>query len=288
MEQRQNAKQAGSSRSILTGPQLLELIERSPRMPLRDEDAARLAAMKSWQFGNDGAKRAWSIGSGRLIILVHGWGGIGAQMAPLAAAIAAAGFRCVLFDALGHGESDVGRIGFDRFGDDVAELCASLGEMPFALVGHSAGALGMMAARYRHGISAQHYVCLAMPLFPYVPLETLKGKFLFSDEYLAPLKPELAGQFDRSWAALEAGCVFAENPQGKLTLVYDRADPRVRHGDADAIAALWPDARVIKTDGLGHNRILRNPEVIAAIDTVLGNSEPVIDSGRMPIDTVKA
>jgi Serine aminopeptidase, S33 len=288
MEQRQNAKQAGSSRSILTGPELLELIERSPRMPLRDEDAARLAAMKSWQFGNEGAKRAWSIGSGRLAILVHGWGGIGAQMAPLAAAIAAAGFRCVLFDALGHGQSGSGRIGFDRFGDDVAELCASLCEMPYALIGHSAGALGMMAARYRHGLSAQHYVCLAMPLFPYVPLETLKARFHFADEQLLPLKPVLAGQFDRSWPALEAGCVFAQNPGGQLTLVYDRADPRVRHTDADTIAALWPDARVMKTDGLGHNRILRNPEVIAAIDTMLGNSKSVIDSGRMPIDTVKA
>jgi pimeloyl-ACP methyl ester carboxylesterase len=275
MEQRQNAKQAGNSRSILTGPELLELIERSPRMPLRDEDAARLAAMKSWQFGDGGAKRAWSIGSGRLVILVHGWGGIGAQMAPLAAAIAAAGFRCVLFDALGHGQSGVGRIGFDRFGDDVAELCVSLGEAPYALIGHSAGALGMMAARYRHGLSAQHFVCLAMPLFPYVPLETLKARFHFTEEQLLPLKPVLADQFDRSWSALEAGCVFAQNPGGQLTLVYDRADPRVRHTDADRIAALWPDARVMKTDGLGHNRILRSPEVIAAIDALLCSSGPV-------------
>jgi YD repeat-containing protein len=108
-----------------------------------------------------------------------------------------------------------------------------------------------------------------------VPLETLKARFHFTEEQLLPLKPVLADQFDRSWSALEAGCVFAQNPGGQLTLVYDRADPRVRHTDADRIAALWPDARVMKTDGLGHNRILRSPEVIAAIDALLCSSGPV-------------
>jgi pimeloyl-ACP methyl ester carboxylesterase len=281
MDQYPQAKTADSARHTLSGPGLLELIERSPRMPLRDEDAAQLACMETWLFGDDANKRAWSIGTGRLVVLVHGWGGIGAQMAPLAAAIAAAGFRCVLFDALGHGQSGSGRIGFDGFGDDVAELCASLGENPYALIGHSAGALGMMAARYRRAVSAQQFVCLAMPIFPYVPLETLKAKFGFTDEMVLPLKPALAAQFDRSWAELEAGCVFAQRSNEHLTLVYDRSDPRVRHTDADTIAALWPGTRIIKTEGLGHNRILRSPEVIAAIDAALGSSGPITKRGNL-------
>lgn len=252
----------------LSGSELLELIANSPRMPLREEDAALLARMETFTFGGERARQAWSIGSGPLVVLVHGWGGIGAQMAPLAAALAAAGFRCVLFDALGHGQSADGKIGFDTFGDDTAQLCALLGEVPHALIGHSAGALGMMAARYRHGLSAAHYVCLAMPIFPYVPLETLKTKFGFADQQLQALQPILAAQFSRTWAELQAGIVFAEDPQGQLTLIYDRADSRVRHGDADRIAALWPGAKIIKTDNLGHNRILRSPEVIAAIDAI--------------------
>jgi pimeloyl-ACP methyl ester carboxylesterase len=261
-------------RSVGTsGPDLLELIANSPRMPLREDDAAQLSAMESLSFGHGAERRAWSVGAGPFIMLVHGWGGIGAQMAPLALALAAAGFRCVLFDALGHGQSAEGKVGFDTFANDTAALCDHLGASPKTMIGHSAGALGMMAARYRHGLSAEHYMCLAMPLFPYVPLETLKRKYDLEDRQLLPLKPLLAAQFRRSWAQLEAGCVFTDNPQGQLTLIYDRADPRVRHEDADKIASLWPDAKIIKTDGLGHNRILRDPRVIAAVKTLLAGSD---------------
>jgi Serine aminopeptidase, S33 len=257
----------------MSGPDLLELIANSPRMPLREDDAAQLSLMEPFSFGYGVERRAWSVGAGPLIMLVHGWGGIGAQMAPLAMALAAAGFRCVLFDALGHGQSAEGKIGFDTFANDTAALCDDLGASPKAMIGHSAGALGMMAARYRHRLSAEYYICLAMPLFPYVPLETLKEKYGFADQQLLPLKPLLAAQFGRSWADLENGCVFADDPQGQLTLIYDCADPRVQHRDADRIASLWPDANIIKTDGLGHNRILRDPQVITAIKTLLAGSD---------------
>jgi pimeloyl-ACP methyl ester carboxylesterase len=269
MQAQWSSHQQSARSGNTTGPELLELISNSPRMPLRDDDAVQLSLMEPFSFGHSAERQAWSVGTGPLVMLVHGWGGIGAQMAPLAGALAAAGFRTVLFDALGHGQSAAGKIGFDTFAKDTAALCEYLGASPKAIIGHSAGALGMMAARYCHGLSAEHYVCLAMPLFPYVPLETLKDKYGFADEQLLPLKPLLAAQFGRSWAELENGCVFADNPKSPLTLIYDRADPRVRHEDADRIAGLWPDAKIIKTDGLGHNRILRDPQVIAAIKTLL-------------------
>lgn len=249
----------------LSGLHLLTLIANSPRMPLREDDAARLAKMEPFAFGTGAVRRGWMTGSGPLVVLVHGWGGIGAQMAPLAEALAGAGFQAALFDALGHGQSDDGPIGFDGFGDDTVALCGYLDQQPHALIGHSAGGLGMMAARYRHGLSAQHYACLAVPLFPYVPLETLMGKLSVGAEQVAPLQPLLAKQFARDWDALTAGCVFSDKPAGQLTLIYDRDDERVRHGDADAIAALWPQAVVKKTDGLGHNRILKDPQVLTAV-----------------------
>mgnify|MGYP000579534825 CR=1 FL=1 len=56
MEQSHNAIEVSARQRILSGGELLELIERSPRMPLRSEDAVRLAMMKTWLFGDDAAK----------------------------------------------------------------------------------------------------------------------------------------------------------------------------------------------------------------------------------------
>jgi len=52
-------------------------------------------------------------------------------------------------------------------------------------------------------------------------------------------------------------------------VIHDRTDRSVSVTDGAAVAAAWPGARLIVTTGLGHNRILRSPEVIAeAVDFI--------------------
>lgn len=48
-------------------------------------------------------------------------------------------------------------------------------------------------------------------------------------------------------------------------IAHDRADKETPYDDALAIAAAWPDVEVRTTDGLGHQRILRDPDVITGI-----------------------
>ena len=50
-----------------------------------------------------------------------------------------------------------------------------------------------------------------------------------------------------------------------LLVVHDVADREVPFERGRAMAEAWPGARLIRTDGLGHKRILRDPEVIAQI-----------------------
>ncbi|WP_369916216.1 hypothetical protein [Plantactinospora sp. KBS50] len=53
--------------------------------------------------------------------------------------------------------------------------------------------------------------------------------------------------------------------------MHDRDDAAVPYGDGVAIAAAWTGATLRATDGLGHHRLLRDPEVIAAVvDFVAG------------------
>lgn len=230
-------------------------------MPLRAKDAELFVGTRTFRFGPGDSRVAWSIGEGPLIVLVHGWGGRGSQMAGLARFLAAEGYRCVVFDAGGHGDSRTESVGYSTFISDSRDLARAINEQAFAWIGHSAGALGMMHARALHGICADRYVCISAPRFPYVALDVLQKHHGASDEVLEHVKPILAAQFQTGWLALEEGEAFVPEPEKPLLLAYDRDDKLVRHADADFVAARWPGATVVKTDGYGHNRILRAPEV---------------------------
>jgi pimeloyl-ACP methyl ester carboxylesterase len=208
------------------------------------------------------------------VVLAHGWGGRGVQMAPLALALAQQGFRCVFHDSAGHGESRREPISFVTIIGDFVALLEHLGETAAAWIGHSAGGQGMMAARARHGVSAtSRYVCLSTPIAPYVPIDALRRETGASDSEIARAKAVFGAHFGQNWEAMERGVLYAPDPGRALLMVQDRADPLVRHEDADRIAAGWPGAVVFKTDGLGHNRVLRDAGVIHRIVAFVADAE---------------
>ena len=56
-------------------------------------------------------------------------------------------------------------------------------------------------------------------------------------------------------------------------IVHDRGDRDVPVAHAERLQHSWPDARLMLTEGLGHRRILRDPEVIAAAVDFLRQDE---------------
>jgi hypothetical protein len=52
--------------------------------------------------------------------------------------------------------------------------------------------------------------------------------------------------------------------------VHDREDKQIPYAMGRAIAAAWPGAELCSTRGLGHQRILRDPDVIGTVMQFLG------------------
>jgi len=237
-------------------------------LPLRPQDAELLDGMETFRFGPDGSRKAWSVGRGPLVILVHGYSGLGVQMASLAIRLANSGFRSVFFDAGGHGASEPEKIGFSTFIRDTGDIVAHLDAEVHALVGHSAGALAMMRARAMYGVKARRYGVINAPLFPYVPLDIMRAVGAPEDA-IDHIKAILSDQFAMSWSELVSGAAYASEDGAGLLAIYDEDDPKVRHSDGDALAEVWPGTRLIKTKGHGHNRTLRAEEVGEAISDFL-------------------
>lgn len=243
--------------------------------PFRPQDRAILERARRIEFGNRPKRVAWILGEGPLVIFVHGWGGRAGQMATLARHVADQGYQSVVFDGRAHGESAGRRIGFDNFIDDIVDLAAHLGQPLHACVGHSAGALCMMVARRLKGLRAARYVCLCAPFAPYVPIHEIRKRLNPSEAILRRCEAFFAGQFDMSWTQMAQGDAFRGDGRDPLLLVYDFDDERVDHADAERIRALWPSARIVKTTGLGHQKVLREPRVLAEVTDFLGRPASV-------------
>lgn len=234
----------------------------TPAEQLAIEQATKL------HYGDHGRNVAWAWGSGPLVILVHGWGGRGSQLAPLATRIAALGFRAVAIDVTGHGASARHHTSWRCFFNDIAALSRSLNDEVYAYVGHSAGGLAMMAARRLSGIRASRYVCICSPSYPLKSVDNLRRRVAPSEAGMHRFQERVARQFETSWAELQAGSSF-DGAGADTLLFYDQRDRFIPPGEGDKIQALCPEARLVKTYAQGHNRILGHADLLQAISEFL-------------------
>jgi non-heme chloroperoxidase len=95
--------------------------------------------------------RDW--GTGRPVLLSHGWPMSGDMWEYQLPALVAAGFRCVAFDRRGFGRSDQPGHGydFDTFADDLAAVVDWLDLRDLTFVGYSMGAGEITRYLSRHG-----------------------------------------------------------------------------------------------------------------------------------------
>lgn len=109
-------------------------------------------------------------GSGRPVVLIHGWPLSAESWSENIDPLAAAGYRVVAYDRRGFGRSDKPAKGYDydHLADDLAGLLEALDLRDVTLVGFSMG--GGEVARYvaRHGQERIHSVVFASAVTPYL------------------------------------------------------------------------------------------------------------------------
>lgn len=260
---------------------MLSLIGATQAVPLSEPEQKAMSTAKPLRYGLDNQNTAWEWGAGPLIILVHGWGGRAAQMAPLAASLATRGYRCVAPDVTGHGDAKKHHTRWSYFLRDVEALTRFLKSEVFAFVGHSAGGMTMMAVRRQARINAQRYVCICAPSYPFPPLNRVKQVLDPSEGVMERFRTYLGREFNFPWRLLEGGESYAA-AGSDLLLIYEERDRFVPHTEGDRIHALCPGSTLIKTQEYSHQRILTAPELPSYIGDFLarkpGSEEPMRQS----------
>jgi pimeloyl-ACP methyl ester carboxylesterase len=80
----------------------------------------------------------------------------------------------------------------------------------------------------------------------------------------------------RAGAAAEARSAAADEDTEAappLLVIHDHRDGVIPHSQGSAIATAWQGAELLSTSGLGHHRILRDPEVVRSAVEFLGSAQ---------------
>ena len=239
----------------------IELFRRPRRhaTPPREQEAMTGATPFEVRAGVSTRLRAWSWGDGPLVILMHGWEGRGSQMAVFAAPLAKAGFCVVTFDAPAHGASTGRKSSLPHFTWALRAVAASQGT-PHAIIAHSMGCASATLA-LRDGLDAQRLVFVAPPLDPSTYTRQFGEIFRLPESTIAGLRNRVEERFVRPWSDYSPA-ESAPHMRAPLLIIHDRNDVEVPYAGGARLAELWPNARLITTDGLGHRRILRDESVI--------------------------
>ena len=211
--------------------------------------------------------RGVSFGSGPVVYLMHGWGGLGAQLGAFVTPLQDSGFRVVSFDAPAHGASDPGPSGPGRshgleFGRALDAVAARFGPA-HTVVAHSMGALPALLAQLHGWLSTEQLVFLA----PMRDLATHFDRFAEQIGMGPRVRRAMTAETERMVGYPVAGIdvlhLARQLPPVSLLVVHDRRDRETLHDDSVRLVDSWPGpARLISTEGLGHRRLLVDARVI--------------------------
>jgi len=207
----------------------------------------------------------WGDGA-RTVLLVHGWEGRGTHLGRFVDPLVAAGFRVVAFDGPAHGASGGSQTDAVNFSRSFATLSQAAGPF-YAIIAHSFGGASTMLAISR-GFPVERAVIIGAPSqLAYVlnrfretvglP-ESVWPHFLRHLEHRMGHPPE---QFD---AAHFSGALRIPG-----LVVHCQDDAEIAIEQAERTRAAWPGSRLLATTGLGHRRILKDPEVISSVAAFL-------------------
>jgi pimeloyl-ACP methyl ester carboxylesterase len=254
----------------------------TPPRPRRSRGEAILGRARRFEVRVEGAAvAAWQWGRGPAVILVHGWGGRAAQLSSFVTPLCERGFSAVAFDAPGHGRSGRGLSSAPEFARALRAVVGAVGRA-HAVVAHSLGAVAVALAM-RDGLDARRVVFLAPPADPPAWVGPFATRLGLAPAVVERMKQRSERRIGRRWRDLDLRRLVP-SLEAPLLVIHDRDDAEVPFGDGASVASAWPGACLLETTGLGHQRVLRDPEVVArAVAFVADGARPACPRCGRPL-----
>jgi predicted alpha/beta hydrolase family esterase len=208
----------------------------------------------------------WGNPDDKIVLLAHGWESRGTALRMYVKPLLAQGFRVVAFDSLGHGESEGERNNLSTNAKLMAEIVRHYNGI-YGCIGHSFGCSSLiyMLQHVDNQLIVERAVFLAVP----------HGIKKIVDNYFIFLKVPNRVQHvfyktieninSRPIEELDVATAHDSVKVGKLLLVHDRFDDVTSLDAAERVVERWDNSYLLITEGYGHFRLAKNPDVILRI-----------------------
>jgi pimeloyl-ACP methyl ester carboxylesterase len=240
------------------------LFRKPPRRAPVEAEARALAGATPERlrsaFGDSVA--TWRWGQGPPVLLVHGWGSRGGRLASYVPALLERGHSAVTFDAPGHGASSGRLSSAPQFVKGIEAVSERFG--PFAgVIAHSMGGCAVSLAM-RDGVRIERAVFLAPVANPGEFSNRFADALGLSDEVMDRMRRRFERRFGYNWQEFDV-TRFVDRFSTPLLVVHDRDDREIPWSDGASIARAWPGAQLVTTQGLGHKRVVDDPDVVSRV-----------------------
>ncbi|HVJ11614.1 MAG TPA: alpha/beta fold hydrolase, partial [Burkholderiales bacterium] len=211
----------------------------------------------------------WGARDAPAVLLAHGWGGNAAQMRPFLFPLLQAGYRVIAYDQPAHGVSEGRLTGLPDFAEVLGQVAGYHGGVE-AVVAHSLGGPGAALALAWNRVSFRKIVLVSPPADLVGYSRRFARWYWIPETVRKAMQNAIEERYGVRWEDLEVARI-APRLAAQALVIHDRSDRMTPWTHGQTVARLWPGARLMLTDGLGHGRILRDEGVtLAAAEFIAG------------------
>ncbi len=237
-----------------------------PRVAERDwqKQLRQRATKTALPFGG-GHIAVYEWGIGPVVLMVHGWGARATHMGKMIEPLVLAGYRVVSFDAPAHGESSGKRTDPVEFAAAVNAVANYAGHVHVAIT-HSFAATSTLLAHRDWGDVADHFV-LVSPIVSCMWFTEMFGEYAgLNASVLARARQMVVDRYSGRflWEHMSV-LELLRSARRSTLIIHDRNDVEIPFAHSTVLMEAGSHVDRFATDGLGHHRLLGDPQVILRV-----------------------
>ena len=216
--------------------------------------------------GKKVALYTWGDGA-ETILLIHGWASRGTRMGYFAEALVQKGYKVIAFDMPAHGDSEGKTTNLFEISELTAQICDMNGPI-HSVIAHSFGGMALCNAVHRYNLNVNRAILVAPPFTMKYIFESFATMMNITQKVSDMMVERIRTRFleERKADVYELSVdSFAKTLNFPVLVIHDRDDKDISYSQGEGYANNLPDVEFVTTEGLGHRRILKEPEIMNKI-----------------------